>query len=73
MVNGLVRNPMPRMISGFGRSGDYLRGKHAARPLADCRFAIGVAPAARAEKPSSPRNGFAVVAGGHAGKFTQPA
>jgi hypothetical protein len=24
--DGLVRNPMQRMISGFGRASDYLRG-----------------------------------------------
>jgi hypothetical protein len=27
MMNGLVRNPMQRMISGFARPGDYLGSK----------------------------------------------
>src|SRR6267378_8471552 len=38
MGNGLVRNLVRETISGFGHSGDYLRGKHSQGfgPIAAC-------------------------------------
>jgi hypothetical protein len=55
MLNGLVRNPMQRMISAFGRASDYLRGKHAARPMARLLFAIGFVQATNFEAPHPER------------------